>query len=68
MIASLTGSESRPITRNVFGGIRYTGSLVEHSLDELALVLAIVKRSDDQKGVVGVRPRLPSRVRMNIPS
>jgi transposase len=30
----------------------YTGSLVEHSLDALALVLAIVKRSDDQKGFV----------------
>ena len=60
MIASLTGSESRPITRNVFGGIRYTGSLVEHSLDELALVLAIVKRSDDQKGLSAYGPGCPA--------
>ncbi|MEV6740076.1 IS5 family transposase [Streptomyces sp. NPDC051104] len=30
----------------------YTGSLVEHCLAALALVLAIVKRSDDQKGFV----------------
>ncbi|MCQ4079737.1 hypothetical protein NGB36_03785 [Streptomyces sp. RB6PN25] len=30
----------------------YTGSLVEHCLAALALVLAIVKRSDDHKGFV----------------
>ncbi|WP_030595919.1 IS5 family transposase [Streptomyces anulatus] len=30
----------------------YTGSLVEHCLAAFALVLAIVKRSDDQKGFV----------------
>ncbi|ASN27571.1 IS5/IS1182 family transposase [Streptomyces pluripotens] len=30
----------------------YTGSLVEHCLATFALVLAIVKRSDDQKGFV----------------
>ncbi|GAA3843339.1 IS5 family transposase [Streptomyces chiangmaiensis] len=30
----------------------YTGSLVEHCLASFALVLAIVKRSDDQKGFV----------------
>ncbi|MGW0703985.1 transposase [Streptomyces sp. NPDC002867] len=30
----------------------YTGSLVEHCLATLALVLSIVKRSDDQKGFV----------------
>jgi transposase len=30
----------------------YTGSLVEHCLAACALVLAIVKRSDDQKGFV----------------
>jgi transposase len=34
----------------------YTGSLVEHCLATLALVLAIVKRSDDMKGFV-VRPK-----------
>ena len=30
----------------------YTGSLIEHCLAALALVLAIVKRSDDQRGFV----------------
>jgi transposase len=30
----------------------YTGSLVEHCLATFALVLAIVKRSDEQKGFV----------------
>ncbi|WP_380792953.1 transposase (plasmid) [Streptomyces albidoflavus] len=30
----------------------YTGSLVEHCLATLALVLAIVKRSDDTRGFV----------------
>ncbi|MER7813298.1 transposase [Streptomyces sp900116325] len=30
----------------------YTGSLVEHCLTALALVLAIVKRSDDMRGFV----------------
>ncbi|MCX5356819.1 transposase [Streptomyces mirabilis] len=30
----------------------YTGSLVEHCLATLALVLAIVKRSDDMRGFV----------------
>ncbi len=30
----------------------YTGSLVEHCLDALALVVSIVERSDDQKGFV----------------
>ncbi|MEU0069267.1 transposase [Streptomyces sp. NPDC006332] len=30
----------------------YTGSLVEHCLDAFALVLAIVKRSDDMRGFV----------------
>ncbi|MEW2489266.1 transposase [Streptomyces sp. NPDC048411] len=30
----------------------YTGSLIEYCLASLALVLAIVKRSDDQKGFV----------------
>jgi hypothetical protein len=34
----------------------YTGSLVEYCLTALALVLAIVKRSDDGRGFVGAPP------------
>ncbi|MFF1870100.1 hypothetical protein [Streptomyces sp. CB03911] len=33
----------------------HTGSLVEHCLAALALVLAIVKRSDDMRGFVGLQ-------------
>ncbi|WP_409468480.1 hypothetical protein [Streptomyces sp. HC307] len=35
----------------------YAGSLIEYSLATLALVLTIVKRSDDQKGFVVLAKR-----------
>ncbi|WP_408995014.1 transposase [Streptomyces europaeiscabiei] len=40
----------------------YTGSLVEHCLAALALVLAIVKRSDDMRGFVVLPKRWSSSV------
>ncbi|MFC9290600.1 hypothetical protein [Streptomyces sp. NPDC057052] len=45
----MTGALTRWLTLvRADGG--YTGSLVEHCLAALALVLAIVKRSDDMRG------------------
>ncbi|GAA3828328.1 hypothetical protein GCM10023083_71670 [Streptomyces phyllanthi] len=42
----------------------YTGSLVEHCLAALGLVLAIVKRSDDKRGFVVLPKRwIVERVR-----
>jgi transposase len=50
LLARVAGAHHRLALVWADGG--YTGSLVEHCLAALALVLAIVKRSDDQKGFV----------------
>ncbi|MEU6012465.1 hypothetical protein [Streptomyces sp. NPDC047453] len=44
------GGQSNSAAPSPDGG--YTGSLVEHCLATFALVLAIVKRSDDMRGFV----------------
>jgi transposase len=50
LLARVAGAHDRLALIWADGG--YTGSLVEHCLATLALVLAIVKRSDDMRGFV----------------
>lgn len=50
LLKQVTGAHHRLALVWADGG--YTGSLVEHCLAGLALVLAIVKRSDDMRGFV----------------